>query len=108
MGRSRRLIILLVLCSGLVGRPAETIILEPASKLSKQTWSATFGVPQPKSQLVQALLDMWPGLCRGGPQQGPLSPRGKNAVYFFLSALSPRVSGPAAACRPVSLWRSDA
>ena len=74
MGRSSMLIILLVLCSGLVGRPGETIILEPAGQLSQQTWSAKPGVPQPKSQRAQVLLDAWPDPCRGGPQQGPMSP----------------------------------
>ena len=74
MGRSRMLIILLVLCSGLAGRPAGTIILEPTSKLSQQTRGAEPSVPQPKSQLVQVLPDAWPDPCRGCPQQGPMSP----------------------------------
>ena len=68
------LIILLVLCSGLAGRPAGTIILEPTSKLSQQTRGAEPSVPQPKSQLVQVLPDAWPDPCRGCPQQGPMSP----------------------------------
>ena len=50
MGRSRMLIILVVLCSGVLGRPAETIILEPASKLSQQPWSAKPGVPQSRDR----------------------------------------------------------
>jgi hypothetical protein len=60
------LIILVVLCSGLCGTPAESIILEPVSKLSKQTWSAKPSVPQPKSTLEQALPDTWPDPYRGG------------------------------------------
>ena len=71
---SRMLIILVVLCSGLLGRPAEPIILEPASELSKQTWSAKPGVPEPKSTLEQTLPDAWPDPCRRCPQQGPMSP----------------------------------
>ena len=68
------LIILVVLCSGLLGRPAEPIILEPASELSQQTWSAKPGVPEPKSTLEQTLPDAWPAPCRGCPQQGAMSP----------------------------------
>jgi hypothetical protein len=68
------LIILVVLCSGLWGRPAETISLEPASELSQQTWSVKPGVPEPKSTLEQTLPDAWPAPCRGCPQQGPMSP----------------------------------
>src|SRR6266545_6863936 len=74
MGRSRMLIILVVLCSGLVGRPAEPIILEPASELSQRTWSAKPGVPEPKSTHEQTLPDAWPEPCRGCPQQGSMSP----------------------------------
>ena len=68
------LIILVVLCSGLLGRPAEPIILEPASELSQQTWSAKPGVPEPKSTHEQTLPDAWPEPCRGCPQQGSMSP----------------------------------
>jgi hypothetical protein len=57
MEGSRRLIILVVLCIGLVGRPAETIILAPASEQSQQPWSAKPGLPQPESTLAQALPD---------------------------------------------------
>jgi hypothetical protein len=70
-GGSRRcFIILVVLCSGLCGTPAESIILEPVSKLSKQTWSAKPSVPQPKSTLEQALPDTWPDPYRGVPAAG--------------------------------------
>src|SRR5206468_438669 len=71
---SRMLIILAVLCSGLWGTPAEPIILEPVSKLSKQTWSAKLSVPQPESTLEQALPDTWPDPYRGCPQRGAMSP----------------------------------
>jgi hypothetical protein len=74
MERSRMLIILVVLWSGLVGRAAETNILEPASKLAKkQPWSAKPSVPEPQRTLAQALPDMWPDPGRGCPQQGPMS-----------------------------------
>jgi hypothetical protein len=71
MGRSRMLIILIVLCSGLVGGPAATIILEPPIELSQQPWRAKSGAPQPKSTHAQALPDTWPDPCRGCPQAGP-------------------------------------
>ena len=67
------LIILVARCSGLWGGPAETIILEPASELSKQT-SAKPGVLEPKSKLAQTLPDTWADPRRGRPQQGPMSP----------------------------------
>jgi hypothetical protein len=67
-------IILVVLCSGLWGTPAEPIILGPVSKLSKQTWSAKPSVPQSKSTLEQALPDTWPDPYRGCPQQAAMSP----------------------------------
>ena len=73
MERSRMLIILVVLWSGPVGRPAETIILEPASELSQQPWIVKPGVPPPKRTLAQALYDTWPDPCWGCPQQGPMS-----------------------------------
>jgi hypothetical protein len=87
MGRSRMLIILVVLCSGLVGRPTATIILEPASTLSKETWRATPGVPQPKRKLAQALPDTWPDAGRGCPQQRPMFiPVVTSAAWVVLRA----------------------
>lgn len=87
MGRSRMLIILGVLCSGLVGGPAETIILEPAIELSQQPWSAKPGAPQPKRTHAQALPDTWPDPCRGCPQQGPMStPAVTSAAWVVLRA----------------------
>jgi hypothetical protein len=68
------LIILVVLCSGMWGAPAQPISLDTASELSKQTWSAKPSVPQPQSTLEQALPDLWPDPCGGCPQQDPGSP----------------------------------
>jgi hypothetical protein len=87
MERSRRLIVLVVLCSGLVGRLAETILLKPARKLSQQTWDAKPGLLQPGSTLAQALPDRWPEPCPGCPQQGPMSsPASTPAAWVVLQA----------------------
>jgi hypothetical protein len=47
VGRSRSLIILVVLCHGLLGRPARSTIPEAAGELPEQIWGVRFGVMQP-------------------------------------------------------------